>query len=54
MLTFCQVCIICQSTKNEKDYRRYKSVVGNFEKYAASANINEEVVKEIESTFERI
>lgn len=31
-----------------------KSAVGNFEKYAASANINEEVVKEIESTFERI
>ncbi len=31
-----------------------KSVVGNFEKYAASANINEEVVKDIESTFERI
>lgn len=31
-----------------------KSVVGNFEKYAASANINEEVVEEIESTFERI
>ncbi len=31
-----------------------KSVVANFEKYAASANINEEVVREIESTFERI